>query len=184
LSRRIIDLNKAQNLKDGLCSIHKKKLEAANNALHSAQAASQLKKALQVKSMIIMYGISGYLQLLDDEPAPFESRDELLMKAREGLLQAAEKRTKLKEELIAKHTVMQHDHKCSTSNDSEKLQPTENANSTVTYNELVRDLCANYNHACLNSVAIEKLEKDTRCQVSSDLWHQEHKLCITASICN
>jgi len=130
--------------------------------------------------MITMYGTSGYLQLLDDEPAPFESRDELLRKAREERLsRAAEKRNKFKEEFIAKHTVMLHDHRYSTCNDSAKLQPIENANGTITYNELVRDFYAN--HVCLNLVAIEKLEKDTRCQVSSDLWHQERKLRITAS---
>ena len=89
------------------------------------------------------------LTLLDDEPAPFESRDELLRKAREERLsRAAEKRNKYKEEFIAKQTVVLHDHRYSTSNDSEKLQPTENANGTITYNKLVTDLYAD--HVCLS----------------------------------
>jgi len=48
-------------------------------------------------------------------------------------------------------------HRYSTFDDSEKLQTTESVNGMVTYNELVRDFYAN--HVCLNSVAIEKLEK-------------------------
>ena len=83
ISRRIIDPNKARCLRQRLCAIQEEKLEAADKAVYSAGTVSELKKAVQAKSLINVYGTSGYLQLLDDEAAPLESREELLRKERE-----------------------------------------------------------------------------------------------------
>ena len=59
-----------------------------------------------------MYGTSGYLQMLDDEPAPFESREEFLKKEKEERLsQAAEKQCRFQEGLVTKQLHVQHDHK-------------------------------------------------------------------------
>jgi len=59
-----------------------------------------------------MYGTSGYLQMFDDEPAPLESREELLKKEKEKRLsQAAEKKRKFQEGLVTKQLHVQHDHK-------------------------------------------------------------------------
>ena len=59
-----------------------------------------------------MYGTSGYLQMLDNESSPLESREELLRKQRnERLSQASEKKRKFQEELAVKRLSVLHDHK-------------------------------------------------------------------------
>ena len=92
--RRIVDPNKARRLREHLCSIQNKKMEKADEAVYFARTVSEIKKKLQAKSMIKMYGTSGYLQMLDDEAAPLNfDRQEQLKKEREKRLsQAAEKK--------------------------------------------------------------------------------------------
>ena len=82
LSRRIIDPNKVRCLRERLCVIQKEKVEAADKVVHSGGTVSELKKAVQAKLLINMYGTSGYLQMLDNEAPPLESRNELLRKER------------------------------------------------------------------------------------------------------
>ena len=101
VSRRIINPNKARNLRERLCAIQKEKVEAADKAVHLAGTVSELKKAVQNKLLINMYGTSGYLQMLDNEQPPLESREELLRKERdERLSRAAEKSANFKKSLL------------------------------------------------------------------------------------
>ena len=101
VSRRIINPNKARNLRERLCAIQKEKVEAADKAVHLAGTVSELKKAVQNKLLINMYGTSGYLQMLDNEQPPLESREELLRKERdERLSRAAEKSVNFKKSLL------------------------------------------------------------------------------------
>ena len=85
--RRIVDPNKARHLRERLCAIQNKKIETADEAVYSAKTVCELKKALQARSMLKMYGTSGYLQMLDDEAAPLNfDRQEQLKKEREERL--------------------------------------------------------------------------------------------------
>ena len=59
-----------------LHAIQQQKLDVANNAISTASTISQIRMALQVKAMLNTYGTCGYLQLLDNEPAPLENREE------------------------------------------------------------------------------------------------------------
>ena len=129
LSRRIIDPNKARRLRERLCTIQKEKVEAADKVVHSGGTVSELKKAVQAKLLINMYGTSGYLQMLDDEAPPLESRNELLRKERnERLSRAAEKKRKFQEDLAVKQLLVLHDHKY-TSLTMDKQILTENPKS-------------------------------------------------------
>lgn len=67
--RRICDPNETHLLREHLCAIQNKKIEKADEAVNYAKTVSELKKALQAKSMLKMYGTSGYLQMLDEEAA-------------------------------------------------------------------------------------------------------------------
>ena len=80
MSRRIIDPNKARYLRERLHAIQKETVEAAGMVVHSGGTVSELKKAVQAKLLINMYGASGYLQMLDNEAPPLESRKGLLRK--------------------------------------------------------------------------------------------------------
>ena len=91
-----------------LHTIQQQKVDAANNAISTATTVSEIKKAFQVKAMLSRYGTSGYLQLLDNEPAPLESREEKLRKER--LSRAAEKKQQFLEQLKIKQLHVMLDH--------------------------------------------------------------------------
>ena len=157
LSRRIVDPNKARRLRERLCTIQEEKVQSAGKALHSAGTLSEFKKAAQAKSLINMYGTSGYLQMLDDEPAPLESREEFLKKEKEErLLRAAEKQRRFQEGLVTKQLRVQHDHKYALYSADEYL--TENL-----------DLCADIHHVSINITTIHELEINTWGQSSSEV---------------
>ena len=178
-SRRLIDPNKARHLRERLFVIEDEKVQSAEKALRSAGTLSELKKAAQTKSLISMYGTSGYLQMLDDEPAPLESREDFLRKEKEERLsRAAEKKHQFQEELVAKQLLVQHDHKYSLCGMDE--HPTEKHNDSADINHLAKLLY--YNHVSIDMTAIHKLEIDTRAQSDSEVWHRERKLRITASM--
>ena len=180
MSRRIVDPNKARRLRERLSTIQEERLQSTDKALHSAGTLSELKKAAQAKSLINMYGTSGYLQMLDDEPAPLESREEFLKKEKEERLsRAAEKKRKFQEELVTKQLRVQHDHKYALYS-VDKSQTENLAFSATNINHLVRSLYAN--HVCINVTAIHELEINTRGQCNSEVWHHERQLRITASI--
>ena len=90
ISRRIVDPNKVRLLRQRLFVIEQYKTSAANAALLSAATDSEKRKATEEKCMIVKYGTSCFLQLLDDEPAPAENRLDELKKQRLAL--AATKR--------------------------------------------------------------------------------------------
>ena len=72
-------------------------MDTANNAIYAASTVKEIKRAFQAKAMIQRYGTSGYLQLLDEQPAPLETRDKNLKKER--LSQAAEQKRQFLKEL-------------------------------------------------------------------------------------
>lgn len=125
--------------------------------------------------MLSRYGTSGYLQLLDNEPAPLESREEKLKKER--LLRAAEKKQQFLEQLKIKqlHVTLDHNYTSETIGTKESLQIPHSENQL-----LLRELYTN--HVCIDHAAIVDLELQTRAQSDSPLWHHERTLRITSSI--
>ena len=179
--RRIVDPNKAHRLRERLCSIQNKKMEKADEAVYSARTVSEIKKALQAKSMLKMYGTSGYLQMLDDEAAPLNfDRQEQLKKEREKRLsRAAEKKRKLLEEFETKLLHVVHDHTYTAKHvdltiaGEDLKHPAVNQHQVrLLYNSLVH----------IDAAEIRDLEKQTQSQAASDLWHRERRLRITASM--
>ena len=89
-SKRIIDPNKARKIAERLHAIQQQKVDDAETALLKATTVSEVKKVFQAKASLRRYGTSGFLQLLDNEPPPLESREDTMRKER--LLCAAEKK--------------------------------------------------------------------------------------------
>lgn len=61
MNRRIVDPNKARDLREALLSIEQDKMVAANHAATVAQTASEKKKANQTKSLLERYGSLCFL---------------------------------------------------------------------------------------------------------------------------
>ena len=175
ISKRIIDPNKARRFMERLQTIQQQKIDAANNAISTAATISEIKKAFQVKAMLSRYGTSGYLQLLDNEPAPLESREEKLRKER--LTRAAEKKQQFLEQLKIRQLNVMLDHNYT----SETVSREVNLKIPDSENQLLlKELYTN--HVCMDHAAIVALELQTRAQSDSPLWHHERTLRITSSI--
>ena len=158
-----------------LHTIQQQKVDTANNAISTATTVSEIKKAFQVKTMLSRYGTSGYLQLLDNEPAPLESREEKLRKER--LSRAAEKKQQFLQQLKIKQLHVMLDHNYT----SEMVSTKANLKIPGSENQLLlKELYTN--HVCIDHAAIVDLELQTRAQSDSPLWHHERTLRITSSI--
>ena len=119
ISKRIIDPNKARMFTKRLHSIHQDKVDAADTAILKATTVSDLKKAFQAKSTLKRYGTCGYLQLLDSEPPPLQSREEKLRNER--LSRAAEKKQKFLEQLCFKQLHVKLDYNYSSEDSNAKV---------------------------------------------------------------
>ena len=181
VSKRIVDPNKARNMKNRLSLLEQKKINAADEALSSAITPIEKKKASQTKSMLTRYGTSCFLQLLDEEaPSVIENRIETMKLKRQGRLErAAAQRKKFLDELSALQQCVGHDHSYSCSLDSSKASTSKDEMPFV-HQDMVDNLYRN--HVCLSAEACNKLEASTRTQSHSEHWHNERKLRITASI--
>ena len=175
--RRIIDPNKARNLRKALLNVEQLKIASASYALSAAETPAQKKKAAQTKSLLERYGSTCFSQLLDDEPAPVDSHIDEIRKER--VVRAAEQKKKLLNELAAKLDQVKHDHTYASFN-PQMEDDTIPANDTPAGLSHVMQL---YNsEVVLDAKQIEELEEKTRGQSTSDLWHSQRKLRITASI--
>ena len=176
ISRRIVDPNKVRLLRQRLFVIEQYKTSAANAALLSAATDSEKRKATEEKCMIEKYGTSCFIQLLDDELAPTENRLDELKKQRLAL--AAIKKKKFLEDLSRQLQNLNHDHNYSPLTEWLGF-PQEEIVSQVP-KHLVNDLYQQY--VSLDPQAAKHLERCTRLQSESDIWHEERKLRVTASI--
>jgi len=179
INRRLVDPNTARNLREALLSIEKIKVANANNAVSAAQTSSQKRKANQNKLLIETYGTSCYLQLLDDEPAPPETHLDEIRKER--LSRANAQKKKLLSELGAKLSHVKHDHTYASVRNVGRKDVCDDMNShcTATLNLVHQVYEAK---VVINSNEATKLEIETRKQASSELWRNERKLRITASV--
>ena len=105
---RLVDPNKARNLRESLSIIGQDKISAANLDASAALTFAEKKKATRTKSLLETYGSSCFLQLLDDEPAPLETHFDEIKKER--LARAAAQKKRLLTELTARLHHVNHDH--------------------------------------------------------------------------
>ena len=143
----------------------------------AAVSAKARKLAYEKKCLLLSYGTSCFLQTLDEEPAPLETREEELRKER--IAQAQEKRQLLLQEIAFKQSCLKHDHTYSSTGDN--FSPTEeckeiDCKSQVLLNNLY------IHHVSIDSSSILELKATTRGQSKSEKWLYERKLSITASV--
>jgi len=141
-----------RNLRESLIIIGQDKISAANLDASAAVTFTEKKKA---KSLLETYGSSCFLQLLDDEPAPLETHFDEIKKERLARAAAQKKRLLTEAETV-------------------------NLKSNLPVLQAAHLL-----YECqvvLDTKAAAELEQQTQKQATSDLWHNERKLRITASI--
>ena len=133
------------------------------------------KKAVASHSMLVRYGTSCFLQLLDDEPAPSENRTKQIREER--IARAVAQKSKFQQELCRNIKVVNHDHNYC----SRDIRPSyHEVESEPASDQLIRDLYKE--HICISPTNAVELEIATRNQSLSNLWHNEWKFCITTSI--
>ena len=174
MSRRIAHPERKANLRNRLAKIQQMKTKAATCAVSSAVSVSQKKKAIEAQSMLFRYGTSCFLQLLNDEPAPSENR--LQHNRNKRIARAAAKISQFQLKLSSLTEAVNHDHSyCSSISATQ-----DDINTVPPPQHLVRNLYEQ--HVCIGQSEAAELEIKTRNQSLSNLWHEERKLQITASI--
>jgi len=128
--------------------------------------------------MLTSYDTSCFIQILDDELAPLESRKEEMRKER--IAQAEMKKEQLMQHLAVLQSSIIHDHDYTSKAVDPLLNPQEVINESSVQQKLIDDLYTHHVH--INATEIHELETLTRGQHESEKWHSERKLCITASI--
>lgn len=121
------------------------------------------------------------MQLLDDQLAPAENHLEEIR--RERLARAAEQKRKFLDDLLGKQHLVKHDHTYTcASNEVDEAITCEASKDKASVVPLYLVSQLYENQVVLNLQQAADLEMKTRTQSSSELWHNERKLHITASI--
>ena len=174
-SRRVVHPNRKIRLRDRLLRIEQTKKEAAKCTASLAVSDVERKKALETQSMLVRYGTSCFLQLLDDERA--QSEDSTKQIKEERILRAAAQKSKFQQELSRSIKGVNHDHSyCNGAMMGSRCE----VQSEPAPDHLVRNLYEE--HICISPTDAQELEIATRNQSLSNLWHTERKFRITASI--
>ena len=146
-----------------LLSVDLAKKEAVTLAVASATNDVERKKAIEAQTMLMRYGTSYYLQLLDDAPAP-SSQNRTLMARDEQIAKAEALRSKFQRDLSSLLDQVNCDHAYSTSPITAAYYEVKNVPPPL---YLVRSLYEK--HVCI----CPSEEARTRGQRLSDLWHNE-----------
>ena len=174
--RQVGYADKRASLRNRLLNIDQARKDAATLSIASATSKTQRKKVIESQTMIISYGTSCFLQLLDDEPAP--SMDNRIQQTRAQRLAKAEaQRSKLQKDLSTLLEQANSDHNYSAGYISPEKYVVENEPPLL---HVVRNLYEE--HVCVSPTEAVAIEALTRNQSRSDIWHQERKLRISASI--
>ena len=174
-SRRAVPPYRKANLRKKLLVIDQAKKEAATYAVGTATDDVERKKAIEAQSMLLRYGTSCFLQLLDEEPVPTENRIQKLRDER--IARAAAKRHKFQQELSSTVDAVNRDHNyCGCPITASRFQ----LESVPAPQYLIRNLYEE--HVCVSPSRAIEIEACTRNQSLSNLWHEERKLRISASI--
>ena len=173
-SRREIQPDRRSNLRKKLLSIDLAKKEVVTLAVASATNDVQRKKAIEAQTMLMRYGTSCFLQLLDDAPAP-SSQNRILMAGDERIARAEALRSKFQKNLSCLLDQVNREHTYSTYPITAAYYEVENVPPPL---HLVRSLYEE--HVCISASEAINIEACTRSQTSSDLWHNKRKLRISA----
>ena len=175
-SRRAVPPERKANLRKKLLDIDQEKKEAAACAVASATNDVEKKKAIEAQSMLLRYGTSCYLQLLDDEE-PVRTENRMKKMRDERIARAVAKRHKFQEKLSTTLDLVNRDHNyCSCPINASHFE----VESVLAPQHLVRNLYEQ--HVCIDPSRALEIEGCTRNQSLSHVWHEERKLRITASI--
>lgn len=118
-----------------------------------------------------------YLQLLDDQPAPVDSHlDEI---KRERIVRGAEQKKGLLSELTAKLDQVNHDltYAFFSREMEDNIFPSNDTPTGQSHGMQLYD-----SEVVIDAKLAKELEKKTREQSTLNLWHNQRKLRITASI--
>jgi len=107
-SRRAVPPGRKANLRKKFLEIDQVRKVTATHAISLATSDTERKKAIQAQSMLLQYGTSCFLQLLDDEPALTEDRIQKLRD--EWIARATAKRLKFQQEITSITDKTNHDH--------------------------------------------------------------------------
>ena len=174
-SRRVVQPNRKINLRNRLLKIEQTKTETAKHVVVLAVNDVERRKAVEAHSMLERYGTSCFLQLLDDEPAPLENRTKQIRE--EGIAKAAAQKLKFQQEVSKNIKEVNYDHNyCS----SAIMASHHQVKSEPAPDHLIRNLYEE--HICISPTDAIELEITTWNQSLSNLWHNERKFRITASI--
>ena len=181
-SWRIVDPNKARNLKNRLALLEQCKINAVDEALQSATNPTEEKKASQTKSMLARYGTSCFLQMLDEDvPSVIDDRVEVMkLERQQRIEQATEKKKKILNDISTLQQYVKLDHPYNRPSDETKCSIVKHDTALPVQQHLVNELYLS--HVCLSSESCRELAASTQTQSQSELWHNERKLGITASI--
>ena len=173
-SKRIFHPERKANLRNRLTQIQTTKTKAATCAVSSAISDNEKRKTTEAQSMLLRYGTSCFIQLLDDEPAPSENRLQQIRNERIARATAKRSHFQLKLSILTKAVNLDHNY-CNSI-----LATHYQVIGASAPQYLVRDLYEE--HVCISPAEATRLEVETRNQSLSELWLEEQKLRITASI--
>ena len=169
-----------ENLRKRLLRIEEIKIEAADHAVHTAVSDSSKRKATEENSMLLKYGTSCFLQLFDNESTPASSVNDRLQQNREQrIARAAAKKAKFQFELSFLVAAKDNDHTYCSVVPATSCE-VYSAPSQPPQQHVIRNLYEE--HVCVSPSEAANIEFMTKNQSQSDLWHDERKLRITASI--
>ena len=163
-------------LRKKLLDVDQARKEAATLAVASATNDVERKKAIEAQTLVMTYGTSCFLQLLDDEPAP-SSDNRILLTREKRLARAEAQRSKFQNDHSKLLRQANCDHTYSASSISAAHHKVETKPPPL---HVVRSLYEE--HICVSPSKANEIEALTRKQSGSDLWHQERTFRITASI--
>jgi len=99
---------KEANLWNRLTVLNQSKKDASARAISAATSDTDRKKVIATHSMLVRYGTSCFLHLLDAEPAPSVDRSEQIREGR--IARAAAEQFKFKLSLSKSVSNVSHDH--------------------------------------------------------------------------
>ena len=154
-SKRVVPPNRKANLRKKLLDVDRAKKEAATYAVAAATNDTERKKAIEAQSVLLQYGTSCFLQLLDDEElVPTANRTQKLRDER--IARAAAKRHKFQQEVCGTVDSINCDHNyCNCSITASHFQ----VKSTPAPQHLCRSLYEK--HVCIGPSRAIEIEAGT-----------------------
>ncbi|XP_065892315.1 uncharacterized protein [Dysidea avara] len=176
--RQVESADRRSKLRKRLLNIDQARKDTVTLSVASATYNMQRKKAIEAQTMVMSYGTSCFLQLLDDDPAPSSVTDNRMLLTRDERLARVEaQKLKFQKDMSTLLKQANCDHSYSASSISPEHHKVENKPPPL---HVVRNFYEE--HVCISPTEAIEIEAMTRKQSFSDLWHQERTFRISASI--